>query len=237
MNRQKVRFLLQRILHPARRRILQRTSPLSTDWGYDRGTPIDRYYIEDFLNDNKADIRGRVLEIKDSTYSRRFGSGVTRFEVLDIDASNPEATMLADLSKADDIPSDAFDCFILTQTLQLIFDVRSTIQNAYRLLRPNGVLLVTVPSLSRIVTDAPEDFWRFTPDSCARLFGDVFGAENVALKSYGNVLACCAFLQGMAHEELPGPNLSKHDDLFPLIVSVRAVKRASDRIYGPHTYE
>lgn len=225
MNLRKVRFFLRRILHPAGWGILRRTSPVSTDWGFDRGTPVDRYYIEGFLHDNRADIRGRVLEIKDSSYSERFGSGVSQFEVLDIDSSNPQATIIADLSKRDGLPSEAFDCFILTQTLQSIFDTRSTIENASRLLRPNGVLLVTVPSLARIVTDTPNDFWRFTVDSCARLFGDVFGTENVTIKSYGNVLACCAFLQGIAHEELSESKLSRNDDLFPLIIAVRAVKR------------
>jgi hypothetical protein len=226
MNLQKVRFVLRRILHPAGMGIFRRTSPVSTDWGFDRGTPVDRYYIEGFLHDNQADIRGRVLEIKDSAYSERFGSSVSQFEVLDIDSSNPEATIIADLSRPDGLPSEAFDCFILTQTLQSIFNTRSTIENAYRLLRPNGALLVTVPSLSRIVTDTPDDFWRFTVASCTRLFGDVFGTENVTVKSYGNVLTCCAFLQGMAHEELSESKLSKNDDLFPLIIAVRAVKRA-----------
>lgn len=220
-----LRFRLRRILRPARFGLFRRTSPVSTNWGFDRGTPVDRYYIERFLNENREDIHGRVLEVKDTGYSRRFGVGVTQYDVLDIDDSNQDATLIADLSKADDIPSEVFDCFILTQTLQWIFDIRPSVENAYRLLRPNGVLLVTVPSVSRIDTDARDDFWRFTQASCKRLFGEVFGAKNVALKSYGNVLTCCAFLQGMAHEELSESELSKNDDLFPLVVGVRAVKK------------
>src|SRR5258708_1276969 len=39
-----------------------RTRPISTSFGFDRGTPIDRYYIENFLGRNAGDIRGRVLE-------------------------------------------------------------------------------------------------------------------------------------------------------------------------------
>ena len=221
-----LRFLLRRIRRPAGIDFLRRTSPVSSDFGFDRGTPVDRYYIEKFLGDNRADIHGRVLEITDSSYSRRFGSGVTQYDVLDLDSSNREATIIADLSKPDGIPSEAFDCFILCQTIQYIFDIRAAVESAYRMLRPNGVLLVTAPFVSRVLTDFESDFWRFTPTLSARLFGDVFGTENVTVKSYGNVLTCCAFLQGMAHEELSETKLSKNDDLFPLVIAVRAVKRA-----------
>src|SRR3954466_14293166 len=48
--------------------------PLSTEFGFDRGTPIDRYYIEAFLAANAGDVRGRVLEIGDDSYSRQFGA-------------------------------------------------------------------------------------------------------------------------------------------------------------------
>lgn len=178
------------------------------------------------MSEHRNDIRGRVLEIKDSGYSRRFGSGVTQFDALDIDASNPEATLVADLSKTEGLPSDAFDCFILTQTLHWIFDYRSCIENAFRLLRPDGVLLATIPSVSRIDPDAPQDFWRFTPASCSRLFGEVFGMRNTTIQTYGNVLTCCAFLEGLASEELSESELHQSDAAFPLLIGVRAVKRS-----------
>ena len=54
---------------------LQRLTPLSRAWSFDRGTPIDRYYVERFLAANAADVRGRVLEIGEDTYTRRFGGG------------------------------------------------------------------------------------------------------------------------------------------------------------------
>src|SRR5947208_3646362 len=47
--------------------------PISFYFGFDRGTPIDRYYIEKFLSTQATHIRGRVLEVGDDSYSRRFG--------------------------------------------------------------------------------------------------------------------------------------------------------------------
>lgn len=221
-----MRKRLRRLAGPAWMGTLRRTTPLSTEWGFDRGTPIDRYYIDQFLSEHQADIRGRVLEIKNSAYTERFGTAVEQREVLDIDSRNPDATIVADLANAYDVPTDAFDCFILTQTLQLIFDTRGAIQHAHRMLRPGGVLLVTVPTISRVVPryGLETDYWRFTTAACAALFMPVFGERRVTITPYGNVLASTAFLTGMAAEELSRKELAMVDPYFPVIVGVRAEK-------------
>jgi SAM-dependent methyltransferase len=200
---------------------------LSDDFGYDRGTPVDRYYIERFLAQHRSDIRGRVLEVKEPIYTKRFGDRVTRSDVLDLDARNPRATFVADLAKADELPSDAFDCFILTQTLQYIYRLDAAIRHAHRVLQPGSVLLATVPAVSRVAYPpavAP-DYWRFTTATCSKLFGEAFGTDHVTVRAHGNVLTCIAFLAGMAREELKRTELETDDPLFPLIVTVRAVKR------------
>jgi hypothetical protein len=221
-----VRSRLRRLTRPARLGTLRRTSPLSHDFGYDRGTPVDRYYIERFLSGHRADIRGRVLEVKDTAYTERFGAGVTKKDVLDINVANPVATIVADLAAAEEIPEDTFDCFILTQTLQLVYDVRSAVGHAHRILKPRGVLLVTVPAVSPVVDDDQlTDYWRFTPASSTSLFGDVFGRESIRVRAYGNVLTAIAFLTGMAQEELTAQELETHDSRFSMLISVAAVKR------------
>ncbi len=224
--RQRLRQRLRRLSHPAWLGTIGRTKPLSDSWGYDRGTPVDRYYIERFLEEHRRDIRGHVLEVKNTDYSDRYGSGVTQRDVLDIDPSNRQATIIADLAAADGVAADQFDCFVLTQTLQFIYDIRSAIFHAHRILRPSGVLLVTVPSISRIAPryGLKNDYWRFTPASCSALFGEVFGEEQVKVRAYGNVLAAIAFLAGMAHEELSRRALETRDENFPVIMTVRAVK-------------
>ena len=202
------------------------TAPVSSEWGFDRGTPIDRHFIERFLESHSGDIRGRVLEVKNSDYTRQFGRGVTHAEVLDISKDNPLATLVADLSQPEQFPAGRFDCFVLTQTMQFIYDVQSVVRSTHRLLAPGGVLLATVPSVSRIAPryGPTTEFWRFTAASCARLFGDVFGEQNVEVRTHGNVLAATAFLYGAALEEIPRDKLAVNDPFFPLIVSVRATR-------------
>ena len=107
---------------------LRRTRPIDPYFGWQRGQPIDRYYIERFLASHGSDVRGRVLEVGDATYTRRFGEDrVTRSDVLHVDPDAPQATIVADLADAAHIPADNFDCIILTQTLHLIFDVRAAV--------------------------------------------------------------------------------------------------------------
>jgi SAM-dependent methyltransferase len=207
---------------------LRRLTPMSNVWGLDRGRPLDRYYIENFLMRNGADISGRVLEVKDNGYTNRFGVGVAQADVLDINATNQAATIVADLTTGVGIPSDTFDCFVFTQTLHIIYDIQSVLSNAYRLLKPGGVLLCTVPSVSRVNYEdgglENGDFWRFTGAAVRRLFGDVFSPECCRVDGFGNVLTCIAFLHGLSPDELTNEELDFVDPWFPLIFCIRAVK-------------
>jgi SAM-dependent methyltransferase len=165
----------------------RRLHPLSPHFGYDRGLPIDRYYIEQFLSAHPSDIRGRVLEMGDAEYTRRFGGArVTQSDVLHVVEGNPLATIVADLTAADGIPADTFDCVILTQTLQMIYDVRAAIRHLHRILKPGGVLLATSHGTSRICRRVGRDpwgeYWRFTTQSSQRLFAETFPPHNVTVR-------------------------------------------------------
>jgi SAM-dependent methyltransferase len=218
-------ILGRRVRRPVRLGSLRRTAPISDRWGFDRGQPVDRYYIERFLERHRRDIRGACLEVGTDRYTRLFDAGVTSVDVLDVDSSNGHATIVADLTDARDVEADRFDCIILTQTLQFIYDAAAAIRETHRLLRPQGVSLATVPSLSRLDPNGGTDFWRFTAESCSRLFGDAFGLDHVTVKAHGNVLAAIAFLEGLAREDLSDRELDVEDELFPVLITVRAVKR------------
>lgn len=217
---------LQRLRRPAWLGTLRRTSPLSDHWGFDRGTPIDRYYIEEFLACHRSDIRGRVLEAKDTRYVDRFGTAVDQCDVLDLDPANVRATIVADLSAADAIPSDRYDCIVLTQVLQFVYDFRRAVVHSHRILRRDGVILATVPGISKVgpLSEGPPEYWRFTPAACRRLFEEVFGVGRVSVSAAGNALAAIAFLTGLAREELSPSELAVTDEFFPVTIAIRAVK-------------
>jgi SAM-dependent methyltransferase len=203
---------------------LRRTKPISHGWGFERGTPVDRYYIEGFLRDRTADVAGHVLEVKDAAYTRQFGGErVTRSAVLDLDADNPDATIITDLNNPVELPTGAFDCIILTQTLHLIYDFSSAIRHLARSLAPGGVLLLTVPGITRVPTSHDGTwYWSFTRDSVRRLLEEHFPQSLVEVSARGNVLAATAFLHGLALEELRSEELEHNDPEYPLIVMARA---------------
>lgn len=219
----RARRRLRRLRRPAYVGTVRRTVPVSRDFGYDRGSPVDRYYIERFLAERRAAITGRVLEVKDAGYTTRFGSGVTHADVLDVDRSNARATIMGDLQALDGVADDTFDCFVLTQTLQLVYDLEAAVGHVHRILRPGGTLLATVPVVSRVMSMPGrfDDYWRFTQASCERLFG---GFGEVEVVSYGNVLASTAFLRGLAADELRRRDLDVVDPDYATLLGVAARK-------------
>lgn len=228
-----LRPLMRRLRQPGRINFggRNRLEPLSRIYGLDRGLPVDRYYITGFLSSHAEDVRGHVLEIAEDTYTRRFGGRrVTKSDVLSREETSPGTTIVADLTAADQIPDNSFDCIICTETLHLIFDVRAAIRTLYRILKPDGVLLATFPGISQISRhdmDRWGDHWRFTTASARRLFEEVSGLTDLSVEAHGNVLVAAAFLYGVVRQELKQEELDYHDPDYELEITVRAVKKDS----------
>jgi hypothetical protein len=215
---------------------LRRVTPVSRVFGSDRGDPIDRYYIDDFMHRHAGApgyapgvVRGRVLEIGEPLYAERFADRgrLERIEILDASPTNPRATVVADLTDAPELASESFDCVICTQTLLLIYEVRSAVRTLHRILKPGGTLLVTVPGVSQICHPDMEswgDFWRFTSLSARRMFEEFFDPSEVTVETYGNVLTASAFLYGLAAQDLRGSELDVRDPDYQLLIAVKAVK-------------
>ena len=212
----------------------RRLLPVSREFGGERGSPIDRYYIEDFLKRHAGEseyapgaISGHVLEVGDDLYSKQFGVGVDRVDVLHVSADNPKATVIADLADGSNLPSDTYDCVICIQTLLVIYDVKAAIGTMHRILKPGGTALVTVPGISQICRpdiDSWGDYWRFTTLSARRLFEEAFEPANVTVDSYGNVVTASAFLYGLATEDMSRRELEMHDPDFQVTIGIKAVK-------------
>ncbi|MBF0490302.1 MAG: methyltransferase domain-containing protein [Candidatus Omnitrophica bacterium] len=206
---------------------LNRLSPIAEDWGFSRGGAIDRYYIENFILRNAFDIKGHALEIKDDNYLVKYGGNkVLQKDILDVDPNNSKATIIADLSNADQIPSNTYDCFVLTQTLQLIFDLNAAIEHIYRILKPGGVLLLTLPGISHFPnkTDSPIRYWSFTESSVRKILEKRFLKERINTEIYGNVKVTASFLYGVGLKEISQNDLDYRDPNYQLIISAKAVK-------------
>ena len=214
-------------MRPVKWKNLRATQPISSVFGLDRGMPVDRYYIEKFLSANGHLITGRILEIGDNTYTKKFGRKVVLSEVLSYEASKRTAVIHGDLTKFETLPSNAVDCLICTQTLNFIYDFKSAIAGIRFLLKDNGTALVTLAGLCQISQYDMErwgDFWRFTSRSALESFAEVFGKENVSVGHYGNVLAGVSLLHGISAEELTKEELDVKDPNYQIVITVIAKK-------------
>ena len=206
---------------------LHRLKPFSDKYGADRGQVIDRYYIDQFLSVYQERITGNVLELRDRYYSEKFGQQIAKSEILDKDAENKSATIVADLTGKTAIELDSFDCIILTQTLQFIYDYRAALREIYRILKPGGIVLATLPTITPAITEDKEkygEYWRFTSMSAKNIFLEFFDESQVKIHSYGNVLSAAAFLYGLPAESLKKMEIDYFDPKYECLIGVAAIK-------------
>lgn len=224
----KFRILLTRTFIPKASYFLFRSptrslKPLSDHFGYDRGTPVDRYYIEEFLEQNSRMITGICLEIHDTAYIQKFGQGVVQADALDVDSRNKQAKIIANLKHMSQLSDNTYDCLVVTHTLGMIDDFQAAIRECYRILKPGGAMLVTLAAFNKV--EYPDsNFWRFTTASAKYAFGQVFNPAQVTVASYGNVFAGQAFWVGAAQEDLTSRELAYNDPAYPIVISVVAQK-------------
>ena len=204
------------------------TEPISRIFGLDRGYPIERYYIEKFLSDNAVYIKGTVLEVAEDTYTKRYGTGVMDNYIMHITESIGEKGIVTDLATGKGVVEGLADCFIITQTLPFIFDVRAAVNNVIRFLKSGGVALVTVSGIvqiSRYDMDRWGHFWSFTSASLRRLFEECEEVESVEITTYGNVKSAAYGLYGLVVEDLDAAELEHYDDDYQQLITAVVKKR------------
>lgn len=203
-------------------------NPFSDQFGLDRGVPIDRIFIDTFLSQHRNLVRGRVLEIGNNLYSRRYGGAhLTATDIVDVDPDNGSVTVLADLAQRGSLPQDRYDCAIVTQTLQYVTDLEAAVDNLHGCLARNGTFLVTVPGITRVDPGdgRAADRWRFTPQGLSDLLARVFAAADIACVGYGDLHTATAFLHGLAAEDIGLGGGDGRTSDYPVVVCARAVRR------------
>jgi hypothetical protein len=202
----------------------RRPQPVCANFGFSRGQPIDRYYIESFLGAHAEDVRGRVLEIKDDSYTRRFGgSRVERIDVLDYDTGNNAATIHADLNDPKALEKGVYDCAIVTQTLQYFIEPGKVFRQLHDSLKRGGVLLLTVPAITAMRGRDPW-YWNYTALGVETLLGKVFERGDIMVQSYGNLMSSIALLEGLSSAELTRDELDIRDPAYQALIVARAVR-------------
>ena len=204
-----------------------KTRPVDAYFGRKRGEPVDRYYIEKFLDGHKQFIYGKCLEIAEDTYTRQFGEGrVTDSMMLHVEGWGNNVVK-GNLETGEGIAAESFDTMIITQTLMFIYDVGSAVKHIFKGLKKGGSALITVSGISQIARYDDDNwgmFHSFYMSGLKRLFYPVFGEKNVEIVHYGNVKTAMTFLYGAAREELSEEDFNASDPDYPVIYGIHAKK-------------
>jgi SAM-dependent methyltransferase len=219
------------VLRNVRGQQLRRLAPLRD--GAPRGTPVVRYYWRRFLEAHAADVRGRCVEIGSAAAVRSVNRSA-QADVIDL-APRDGVTIVADISRADHVPPDTYDCAIVPFTMHLIYDVDAALHHLLRILKPGGVLLVNFPCVDFYFADGLDmgtgaplfvHHW-FTPievENRMRTAG--LAATDFTARVDGNLFARVAYQMNLSTEELSPEERDHVDAGHPLLVCVRAVKPA-----------
>ncbi|MBP3802725.1 MAG: hypothetical protein J6I76_02330 [Oribacterium sp.] len=212
---------LFRDTHPFDMRdFLLSVEPVSRLYGYERGTPVDRLYIERFLKKQSSRIKKAeyILEVGEDTYSKKYFPN-SKHDILDYSKG-------MDLTKEETLTQNMYDVFVCTQVFHQIYDVKSAIKGAYYLLKHGGIMLATVcGNISKLARNEEyEHYWGFTRLSIGLLIKEVFG-DDVEIESYGNIAIANAFIQGIPVEEIKLNLFDIKDEDFTICISIAATKK------------
>lgn len=198
---------------------LRRTRPFSANFGFERGTPVDRWYLHRFLDQERAHITRDVLEVQVNGYTTRFGHDLRRSDTFDlVDLFHP--TYLCDLAHSEEIlPDAAYDCIVLPNALQHLRELEPSLHNLMRVVRPGGVILASAAGLIPLTPDVP-DYWRLTPDGWRELLARVWPNASVTVAGHGNCLAAAAAHFGLAAEEIGDADLAIDDPRYPVLTTI-----------------
>ena len=200
--------------------------PMSRAFGRELGTPIDRAYIDNFLENNKTDISRDVMEIAEDIYTVRYGTEVKKSYILHVNGWNN--SIKGNLATGEGIQSNLVDCIICTQTIQMIYEIEDALKNIYKLLKKDGVALITIHGISQLSMGDYNnwgEYWRITAKTAFRLAESAgFEPDNINVESFGNVKTVMCFLYGMCQEQLNKDDFMYNDEQFPLMICMRVKK-------------
>jgi SAM-dependent methyltransferase len=200
---------------------LKRRWPFSHRFGFDRGAPVDRYYLQQFVAAIGPKVRGRCLEIGGTLVNRGvYKLEVDEFRTLDLPHSGVADDLMGDAADPDVFAADSWDSILAFHVLEHCPDPFAVVHNIHRWLTPGGHAFIVVPCAQRM-HNFPGDYWRFMPDGLRVLFKE-FAEAHVS--AYGNPLTVVSSFLGLSHTELPPEDMDFVHPDYPVISCVVARK-------------
>ena len=195
--------------------------PINQEYGLYQGTPVARYYIDEYMNAACDGMTGRVLEFGWPTYAKKIKC---EYEIIDIDATNRQATIIGDVCDGTFCAkfSGRYDWIICTSVLQLTADPPRAVANMHAMLEQGGSLILAEKALSQIDPwSTTIDRWRFTQHGLKLLMRDF---ATVDVQPLGNVYTICAYVLGLPAEQIGADKFAYNDPRYPIVTIAHGKK-------------
>jgi len=202
--------IVKRIITNPRRTGLKNANViLDQDFGSNRGTPLDRELIEQFLRKMAMEVQApsRTLEFGDTTFTQKLfpqsENWILEYEPnMDIKVHR-NLTLRGDLMCDIEANIPPFDLIVSTQLLAFTENPFSAARTLVSLLEKNGTILGTEPQfspISRFDDHKWGDFFRFTQKGILSLFNRT-GPIKIETFPIGNWATTLAIFQGFCRED------------------------------------
>jgi SAM-dependent methyltransferase len=200
---------------------LRRLHPICKRFGFSRGTPIDRYYLDKFVAQIRNRVVGATVEIGGARQNRELYrlTNVSEYTAIDAEAHD-YVDVVGDAHDSSLLAPDSADSILAFNVLEHCADPWLVARNMHRWLRTGGCAFCMVPNAQR-VHNFPRDYWRPLPDGVNWLFRD-FGSRE--LSQYGNPTSVIASQLGIAAEELTQAELDAQHPDYPVATCIVATK-------------
>jgi SAM-dependent methyltransferase len=155
---------------------------------YDTHYSITRYYVDEFYFSHVPSLKfgSRVLDLGGNKIHKRGRFDIEKYP-LRITYANLVTAKRPDIQcDAACIPTRAglFDAVICSELLEHVPEPSRVLRDVFRVIKPGGCLLVTVPFLFRIHGD-PHDYSRFTDTYWLALLKKI-GYSNLSIERQGS---------------------------------------------------
>lgn len=149
------------------------------------------FLMQDIKNAIDAHASGSLLDVGCGNKPYKEWYGPRTENSLGCDMEQSDKNLVDTLCPANQLLFDdgQFNTVLCTQVLEHVFETSGVLSEAYRVLKPGGKIILTVPFTWEI-HEKPYDFYRFTRYSLQEAFANA-GFQNIDIKANGGKWACC----------------------------------------------
>lgn len=200
---------------------LRRLMPVCGNFGFTRGWPVDRYYLDQYIAKISNLVTGNVLEVGvyvSDPMKKKFPHSKS-FHAVDV-IKTDKVDYAGDIHERSLFSEGSFDTILCFNVLEHCKMPWVVVENMHHWVKKGGQVFCMVPVTQRRHED-PKDCWRILPQSLEWMFKSFSKAE---IHCRGNPLTAVSALLGIPSDELSKKELDFDHPDYPVAAFVSCEK-------------